>query len=270
MFGKPRDIGLDPNVEIDHTGKCFAITFQEKCFEVEDLIYSLDSVVGRGTRVWIVRYGGVKYTLKDCWIQRECVDSEVSMLKKMGRDEQLSGYVPTLFCGGDVQINGINDSTELYRSGLPGWLSKWQRVHRRIVCSPIGEALTDYRSKQEFIQAICSIILSASLSAHKEFDKSHHRLLAHQKLFNEHGILHRDISLNNLLLYRPKVDDTANGLLIDFDYSEELELLDALEEHASEECDDARINESADAAKDVTGLSQTPGIDSIRTVRSHL
>jgi hypothetical protein len=54
MFGSCTKIGLDPNIEIDHTGKCVAITLQERCFEVVDLIYSLDSIVGRGTRVWIV------------------------------------------------------------------------------------------------------------------------------------------------------------------------------------------------------------------------
>ena len=76
MFGTPASIGLDPNVEIDGTtGKCVAITLQEKRFEVVDIIYSLDSIVGRGTRVWVVMYNGVRYALKDCWIQHECVDS---------------------------------------------------------------------------------------------------------------------------------------------------------------------------------------------------
>ena len=86
-------------------------------------------------------------------------------------------------------------------------------------------------------------------------------------LFNQHGILHRDISLNNLLLYRPKEDEAADGLLIDFDYSEELELLDANEEHAKEECE-VRINEAADAAKP-QAAGRTPGIESIHTVHSY-
>jgi hypothetical protein len=167
MFGSSTNIGLDPNTEIDHTGKCVAITIQEKRFLVTDLIYTLNSVVGRGTRIWLVKHGGVTYTLKDCWIQHERVHSEVSMLEKMKKDKKLSGRVPTLFCGGDVQINGAVDSTEQYRFGLPGWLSKGKRIHRQLVCSPIGEALDKYRSKQEFIKAISSIITSTSLCSQR-------------------------------------------------------------------------------------------------------
>lgn len=171
MFGRPQDIGRDPNMEIDGIGNCVAITHEEKRFVVERRIYSLDSVVGRGTRVYIATHGGKQYTLKDCWIQHERVGSEVKMLKKMGDDKfvdnKLTGCVPTLFCGGDVHIDGVVDSTAQYRTDLPGWRPEGNRIHRRLVCTPIGEALTDYRSKKEFIKAISSIIRSASLSAHK-------------------------------------------------------------------------------------------------------
>ena len=64
MFGRSTDLGLDPNIEIDSTGKCAAITVQEKRFEVVDLIYFLDSVVGRGTRIWAVMHEGERYVLK--------------------------------------------------------------------------------------------------------------------------------------------------------------------------------------------------------------
>ena len=148
MFGTSANIGLDPNIEIDRNGKCVAFTVEKKRFTVVDLIYSLDSVVGRGTRVWTVMHGGVKYVLKDCWIQHERVDSEIIMLKKMKMGEKLNGRVPALVCGGDVQIDNITDSTERYRSGMPGWSKMGQRVHRQLVCTPIGEPLSDYRSKQ--------------------------------------------------------------------------------------------------------------------------
>jgi protein kinase-like protein len=167
MFGSSADIGLDPNVEIDHNGKCVAITVEGKRFEVLDLIYGLNSVVGRGTRIWAVMQGGVRYTLKDCWIQHERVHSEISILRKITDDKKFTGRVPSLFCGGDVQINGTVDNTERYRSDFPGWSSEGQRVHRRLVCSPIGEPLTNYRSKQEFLKAIISIINSASLCSQR-------------------------------------------------------------------------------------------------------
>ena len=89
------------------------------------------------------------------------------MLEKMRLIKGLTGRVPTLFCGGDVEIDGIVDSTELYRVGLPDRSPKCQRVHRQLVCTPIGEGLDEYRSKQEFIKAISSIILSASLCSQR-------------------------------------------------------------------------------------------------------
>ena len=66
------------------------------------------------------------------------------------------------------------------------------------------------------------------------------------------------------------MDGVADGLLIDFDYSEELELIDADREQAIEECE-AEVNEEleADAAKAVTDPSQLSGSDSIRTVSSY-
>ena len=100
-------------------------------------------------------------------------------------------------------------------------------------------------------------------------------------LFNDHGILHRDISLNNILLYRLKDDESGDGLLIDFDYSEELDILDSDGEHAMGECE-ATIDEAADVEESETDEAADmeeseasidaagSGIDSIRTVRSHL
>jgi hypothetical protein len=83
-------------------------------------------------------------------------------------------------------------------------------------------------------------------------------------LFNDYGILHRDISLNNLLLYRPKEDEIASGLVIDFDYSEELDLFDAHEEQATEECE-TRIDDSeaTDVAKAVTGPREDETADGV-------
>ncbi|KAF8800195.1 hypothetical protein BYT27DRAFT_7263094 [Phlegmacium glaucopus] len=92
MFRTLADIGLDPNIKIDSTGKCVAITIEDKHFEVAGLLYSLNSVVGCGTWIWVVTYGGVYYILKDSWIQHEHVDSEISMAGE-DADENASGLL---------------------------------------------------------------------------------------------------------------------------------------------------------------------------------
>ena len=44
-------------------------------------------------------------------------------------------------------------------------------------------------------------------------------LAAHKCLWENLGILHRDISIGNILLYRNGESEEAAGLLIDFDFS---------------------------------------------------
>ena len=93
--------------------------------------------------------------MKDSWVQEDGLHNEVAHLRRMASHEELKGRVPTLICGGDVVINGINDSTNRYRSG-----SCFHHVHRRIVTSPIGESIISFKSKREFIRAMISIIES--------------------------------------------------------------------------------------------------------------
>ena len=156
MFGHPEDIGLDPHFEIDPVnGQVIAIECENRCFEVLERIHALPSLFGRGTQVWIVTYQGIKYIMKDSWVREDGRHNEVAHLRRMASHEELKGRVPTLICGGDVVINGINDSTGRYRSGR-----YFNRVHRRIVTSPIGESIISFKSKREFIRVMMSIIES--------------------------------------------------------------------------------------------------------------
>jgi hypothetical protein len=170
MFGEESDIGLDSNFEIDKHGKLLAVNVDEKRFAVEKLVYELSCIVGRATRVWVVKHDKKKYVLKDSWIQEHHLDSEVSILRKMTEgkkghedvEQSIKDSIPQFVCGGDVTINGILDCTGHYRKDLRGWPES-QRIHRRIVSSPIGEPIIAFRSKKEFIQAIISIIEGALL-----------------------------------------------------------------------------------------------------------
>jgi hypothetical protein len=157
MFGEDSDIGLDPNFEFDDFGKLLAITVDGKCFNVEKLVYELSCIVGRATRVWVVKRDKKHYALKDSWIQEHHVDSEVSFLQKMTGHDKIKDSIPQFVCGGDVTVNGILDCTGHYRKDLRGWPES-QCIHRRIVSTPIGESITTFRSKKEFIQAIISIL----------------------------------------------------------------------------------------------------------------
>ena len=118
-------------------------------------IHALPTLFGRGTQVWIVAQNGIRYIMKDSWDRENRNDNEVRHLRRMTTHTELQGRVPTLICGGDVVINGFKDSTQRYRSA-----SYSHRIHRRIVTSPIGESITSFKTKKEFIRVLMSIIES--------------------------------------------------------------------------------------------------------------
>ena len=165
FLGEEFDVGLDPNFEFDGSGKLLAITVDYRRFVVEKMVYELSCIVGRATRVWVVRDGNKRYVLKDSWIQDHYVDSEVTILQKMNKlmendekvDQSIKESIPIIVCGSNVEVNGILDCTGCYRKDLRGWTDS-QRTHRHIVSSPIGEPIITFCSKKEFIQAIISII----------------------------------------------------------------------------------------------------------------
>ena len=89
--------------------------------------------------------------------------------------------------------------------------------------------------------------------------------VAHSHLYNVLGILHHDISINNILLHRLNVYETI-GLLIDFDYGEFINFKDI----ASVNSSPATSNESVSDASDTNAASDISGgathYESIRTV----
>ena len=155
MFGSSADIGLDPHFEIDPlNGKVTAIQCESRRFEVVDRIHTSPSLFGRGSQVWIVVHQGIKYVLKDSWVREDCVHNEVVHLcKMMPFLKDLEDHVPTLLCGGEVIINGREDSTRHYRSACSS-----HRIDRCTVTSPVGESIISFKSKKEFIRVLISVI----------------------------------------------------------------------------------------------------------------
>ena len=170
MFGDDADIGLDPNVVVGEDGRVKKITVDNKVFVVNKLIHSVETLVGRATKVWIVSADDASdtlYILKDSWIQSSHVDSEVLFLHEMA--ETLEGRVPKLICGGEVLVKDVQDCTGQYRVYLAGYPFS-QRIHRRIVTSTIGEPITMFHSKKEFLNVMISLLESKSPYAYPIFN----------------------------------------------------------------------------------------------------
>jgi hypothetical protein len=222
MFGKEAHLGLDPNMIRDTQHHISHIHVDNKSYSVRRNIYTLQSLLGRGTKVWIVTNDNKNYILKDAWIQASRVENENKHLKRIQDIPDLKDKVPTFVAGEDVFINGFPDNTLWYRVGLGE--DDDHRVHRRVLTSKIGTSITTFTSKAEFISAMIDIVQST-------FGKCRYSLLMLIKdklevlktLHNEAHILHRDISPNNIMLVRDDDAKVLHALLIDFDYASTLE-----------------------------------------------
>ena len=83
MFGQESHLGLDPNMIHDSNHHISRILVNGDSYSVRRKIYSLQSLLGRGTQVWIVTRGGTPYILKDAWVQANRVKNENQHLKKI-------------------------------------------------------------------------------------------------------------------------------------------------------------------------------------------
>ncbi|KAJ2654620.1 hypothetical protein IW148_006318 [Coemansia sp. RSA 1199] len=81
------------------------------------------------------------------------------------------------------------------------WNQQLLRAHRRIVTSPVGHSIKTVQNEAELI-----IVLAEAMQCYSS-------------VLSKCGILHRDISTNNILVVRDGKDKIPRGLLIDFDFA---------------------------------------------------
>jgi hypothetical protein len=149
-------VGYDPTMRTTYDDKVEFISCDGKEFKVIDVLFEAQSLVGRGTRVWLVEYQGKRYILKDSWVE---VSRHVSEFKCL---EDLKGIkgVAQLFCGADVCIDGVLLTTGFVRNGGSWGDQKRSRVRQRVVLSSIGDHIATFRSRKELIAAFRDIASS--------------------------------------------------------------------------------------------------------------
>ncbi|KAJ2367086.1 hypothetical protein IW150_005765, partial [Coemansia sp. RSA 2607] len=124
----------------------------------------------------------------------------------LGSDTELEGTFPKLLSGGGVrqQIaeNGstLLETTDTLLAVLGDDVLKGitKRVHRRLAATPFALPISQLRSVDELIVVVSDVMTAYMAIAHKC------------------GILHRDISPNNIMFTR-KPDGSVQGVLMDFD-----------------------------------------------------
>ncbi|KAI0750211.1 hypothetical protein C8Q80DRAFT_1233155 [Daedaleopsis nitida] len=77
-----------------------------------------------------------------------------------------------------------------------------ERSHMRFIMAHVGRPITEFKNTYELVRAFYDAIIG------------------HKKAYEEAGILHRDISVGNIMILDDRdKDDSPTGFLLDFDYS---------------------------------------------------
>jgi hypothetical protein len=156
MFGPLHNTGRDSTMELNEDQTVKSISVNGNWYDVVHVIYSLQSMIGRGTTIWLVFRHQQYFILKDSWIQTSRVQSEITFLEILKNDSKLKNRVPNIVEGQDVEVGGVVDSTGRYRELVGGM--RESRIHRRLVMTPIGTPITRFGTKAEFICAIIDVI----------------------------------------------------------------------------------------------------------------
>lgn len=152
-------ISIDVTGFLEDTG-----VIQTRTFQIIRLLHSSPILYGRGTKVWIVKdEQGRFFILKDSWTLANRTVSEVDFIQHITRtiqddpDGYLFKYICPRYYIGQEQVW----STETIR----GQLDKGPiRIQRRIVTGPIGDPITSFRSKREFVSVLLDIVNGMSFA----------------------------------------------------------------------------------------------------------
>ncbi|KAH9855974.1 hypothetical protein C2E23DRAFT_559159 [Lenzites betulinus] len=192
---------------------------EDRFFVVGKPNFQAPGLVGRGTRGYValpadnIADGKFCY-LKDAWrVVGLDIDKEGTILEHL--NEQKVKYTPTLECHGDVgdpnqQVtqtdalwDEVNERKEVEERNTEGdTIVSPVKKHRhyRIVVKEVGQPMSEFTSSRQLVHALWCCI-----TAHSEAYKI--------------GVIHRDISASNVLLYYDAKTKKSCGLLNDWELS---------------------------------------------------
>ncbi|RPD57778.1 hypothetical protein L227DRAFT_223617 [Lentinus tigrinus ALCF2SS1-6] len=171
--------------------------------------FDAGGVVGRGTRGYVAvevnargQLVGPFVYLKDAWrVDHTGIEQEGCVLEELNRHKV--PFVPTLVCHGDLE-GQVTESQEAWAKRKvknPRFKRTFKKhQHYRLVVAEVGKPLEQFATGLELVYAIYCC------------------LLAHQAAYEKAGIIHRDISSGNILLYQAP-NGTWLALLNDWELS---------------------------------------------------
>lgn len=157
-YTSPEVLGVDTSMTIDpFSGDITKIKCQGREFRVVKHIHSSLVLVGRGTHVFLVQDEDKNFhILKDAWILTSHGISEINTLSLISdalrKDSSSLSLMHPRFIVGEE----MDDSTNTRRGKLV--MKPPERVHRRVVTGPVGDPLTSFRSRIEFVKVLLDCV----------------------------------------------------------------------------------------------------------------
>ncbi|KAI0665670.1 hypothetical protein C8Q78DRAFT_986039 [Trametes maxima] len=182
-------------------------TGRKRRFLVGKPHFTAFGVAGRGTRSYVAvdadNISGPFVHLKDAWrVVHDEIDKEGTILEQLNKESV--PFIPTLLCHGDLGQHTL--SLKLWRKYHPDvpedqMCPVKQHTHYRLVVKEVGKPLSEFKDGRELVFAMFCC------------------LKAHAKAYKA-GIIHRDISFGNILLFPRK--GAWVGLLNDWELSKKV------------------------------------------------
>jgi hypothetical protein len=161
-YASPKFLGIDTSMTVDFfSGNVTKIKVEDQEFNVIKHVYSSLILFGRGTHVFLVQdKDGKFHILKDAWLLADHGISEINILSSISNtlkndpstDAQKYRSMHPRFVVGEE----IGDSTNTRRGRLTNMPP--ERLHRRAVTGPVGDPLTSFRSREEFVKVLLDCV----------------------------------------------------------------------------------------------------------------
>lgn len=226
---------IDCEEPLDETGKSVFVT--RKTFVVGRPHFQAPGVAGRGTRGYVAlpvdnewNPTGPFVYLKDAWrVDHPGIEREGDILKELNANKVPN--VPDLVCHGDLRGYGqVTAFQDLWRRhhpsagedqpSAPKCPLKRHR-HYRLCVKQVGRPLEQFVDSLQLIVALIDVVEGES-QASTMLDRifSRFTFIAHRAAYAL-GIIHRDISAGNILLYTTD-DGSVVGLLNDWELAKRI------------------------------------------------
>jgi len=161
-YAKPEFLGVDTSMTVDLlSGNVTKIKVKDQEFNVIKHVYSSLILFGRGTHVFLVQdKDGKSHILKDAWLLADHGISEIDILSTISdalkNDPSINAQKYRSMHPRFVVGEEMGDSTNTQRGRLADMPP--ERLHRRVVTGPVGDPLTSFCSREEFVQVLLDCV----------------------------------------------------------------------------------------------------------------